>query len=379
MQEEEEWQKEQEVLEEYYFDQARKGIRLSAKDLAKYAAKRGLAATEEQVESAKYKFRSVARYTQARDPPQWVGTSVDKLGNIMVDMAEFGKNLAVANGQAKYFLVAVDCLSQKLAAVPCANKNQATWEAAILLMVRRDFDGQVTSIITDRDTAVAGLAFQTQVRTKYGIDWYHLYNRSKSFRAERQIRTLKTRLSAAMEANGDNKWVVCLQGVVDEYNSRFVTGTKMRRDSITKMNYMKLVGQKYKTRDPVAAVNLSGNSTAYSDKMKKLFWKYQEGQRVLVAKKVNYLDPSYKSAFHKPSVEGYYSGKVFLVEALVMKSNGKQFAVPTYRLRGLKGLYYEQDLIPALFSGEEERAGDARDARRAKYAQAKKKAAREAK
>jgi hypothetical protein len=281
-----------------------------------------------------------------------MGASIDKLGNVMLDLAEFRKDLSGHNGRMKYFLVGVDCLSQLLACVPLKDKKQTSWELAIRYMIENNYPF-ITTIITDRDVAISGQAFQREVKRKYGINWIHLRSRSKAYKAERMIRFLKTRLSTALlHDKNDKNWVQHLPGILNDYNSRYIQGTNVRRRDACKENYMLILAQKYGVRDPTAYFNTSvvGN---FSPEMASKIFKFAVGSKVLLATSADYSRKPKGGVFEKKSVTGSYGKKVYTVEAQYLKSNSSFFLNIVYRLVGLKGLFYENELIPALFSVDE--------------------------
>jgi hypothetical protein len=365
------------LLERYYFDDnVSRGILPTTADLAKRARQLGLPHTIEKLRRLKYKWRNVARFKEFRRPPLHATAGISKLGNVMVDLAYFHPEFKVTNRQCEFFLVAVDTLSQKLAAVPMVNRGQKDWEKAVMKMVFEDFGGAVNTIITDRDVAVAGKSFQAAIKRKYGIDWVHLPDRSKACHAEKQIHFLKTRLSLALNNNprGDNNWVRHLPGILADYNAQFVRGTKIRRRDVTRANYMEVIRQQLGGGDPVAAANLGMAGGNFSPHVDRALWKYPVGSRVLVAKKSTHAEREggkggKKGTHYKTSVDGTYSFRSYKVAKHVLKHNWKQFLIPMYRLEGLRtSIFYEQDLIPALFSetGPRAEAETARESARKK-------------
>ena len=165
-------------VEQHYFAEARKGLILTASELRDFCVEKGLkpCPTEKQLQELRHRWKYIGMHSRWKKPPQYVGSSIDKLGNIFVDVAEFKKNLVVANKQRYILLVATDLLSQKIACIAFPNKSQASWERGIAQMILQDFPA-VKTIVTDRDTSISGAAFQARIKSKYGVDWIHLRNR----------------------------------------------------------------------------------------------------------------------------------------------------------------------------------------------------------
>jgi hypothetical protein len=305
------------------------------------------------------------------------------LGNIFVDLAEFKPNLRVANKQCRYFLAGVDCLSQKMCCIPLANKTQVSWERGVRQMIEKEFP-VVTTIITDRDTAVAGLAFQNKIKSEFGVSWFHLRTRSKAYKAERAIRFLKERLSTALSFNekGDNNWLQHVRPILDDYNSRNVRGTDMKRGEIGKRNVKLLLEKLYGAKDYSPIFNTSVASV-FTPRMRRLLkFKLAVGQKVLLATSSNY---NFKSgAFAKKSVEGAYGKKVYEIERQLLKSNASHHYNMVYKLKGMEGIFYPSELIPASFAAstapeelEREASRDEAETRRRAKAKKKKKTERQ--
>lgn len=165
-------------IEKLYFDKARAGIILSAQELRDLCKKENITPCPSLQKLAKlrHRFKYVGMHSRWTKPPQYVGSSIDKLGNIFVDVAEFKKNLRVANKNRYILLVATDLLSQKISCIAFSNKSQASWEKGIAQMILHDFPA-VHTLVTDRDTSISGAAFQARIKKVYGVDWVHLRNR----------------------------------------------------------------------------------------------------------------------------------------------------------------------------------------------------------
>jgi hypothetical protein len=368
------------ALEKHYWSQAKRGVIPTVEDLSLWARQSGRGFDERRARGLRHRWKAIARHSRWRRPPAYMSASIDKLGNVMIDMAHFSPQLRVFNKQCRYFLVGVDCFSQRLACVPLATKTRASWERGVVEMKERHFP-VMTTIVTDRDTAVAGEVFQRAFRERYGIRWIHLRSRQKAYKAERMIRYLKERLSMALQASeeaGDPErlnWIRHVPGIVDDYNSRFISGTSIRRRDAGHANYFKILEQKYGFSNPTVRFNssVSGN---FSSRSAALLFKYPPGTRVLLAREADYTADAGagpQGAFAKRSVTGAY-GKIYRVSHHLLKSSGKFFLTPVYGLEGLQGLFYESELTPALFS-EKDVARHLRHRKEARIARAEEVAA----
>ena len=139
-----------------------------------------------------------------------------------------------------------------------------------------------------------------------------------------------------------------MQPILDDYNDRPTSGSNMKRSSINKYNVRELLAQLYKAEDytPLFNTSVLGN---FSDRMRKqIGFRFARGQRVLVSLSANYRIKS--SLFTKRSVVGSYGKRVYVVKDVFLKSNSKHTYSLCYRLFGLSGLFYQTELLPAVFS-----------------------------
>jgi hypothetical protein len=365
-------------LEEYYFKQARKGIVMTVEDMQDYCLKNDITPCppRKELRRMRFKFKYAGLHARWKKPPKYVGSSIDNLGNIFVDIAEFGKDYRVVNANRHILLVGVDLLSQRIEVIAYPNKTQESWADGIGQFILKKFPC-VRTIVTDRDTAISHPDFQKMVYDKYGVDWIHLRSRSKSYAAERAIRTIKTRLSQAMSMNdkGDNRWLVHLPGIVADLNNKYVRNTKMRRKDVTKENVMQLLAQIFKVKDFTPILNTKVLSSFSPQMYKAVGFKFDAGSKVQVSRNANYnvkLD-----AFTKKSVEGNYSKKVYTVEYGFLKSSNDHYLCQMYKVRGLKGIFYSTELIPALFTEPEDAPDEDALDKKKKIARAKRKRDRE--
>ena len=343
-----------EKLEKHYFEQASQGVVLTTPQLRAYAQQQGLAegVTDAKLSQLKSLWEVTSVHAEKRSPGGFVGSQILKMGCIFVDVAEYKKNLRVANGGRCYLLVAVDGLTEKLSVVAMSDKTQASWETALLYMVEQIYP-IVTTIVADRDVAITGKAFQARMKREHNIDFFHLRIRSKSYKAEIQIRHLKRKLSIALALNqkGDNRWVNKLPAIVAHHNSQFVSGTRIRRDQATKTNMMELLAQKFKTPEFGVYFN-NAVISIFSAKMRKgLGFKYGPGQKVLISRLVTSEAGEGKAGkFDKISVEGTFNRKVYQIEKALLKDDSDHVMSIIYKIKDLPGIYYQHELTPASFA-----------------------------
>ena len=369
-------------LNRFYLDHLRRGVALTPGELGKESRRLGLDRSRRQLADMRFDYEFMAVRTPFRRASGYVGSQVDRLGNLFLDMGEFKKNLRVSNGGKYYLLVGVDALSQRLSVVPLPNKSQAAWESGVTHMIEKDFP-VVRSVVTDLDTAVAGTAFQAKIRARHGIRWYHLRQRSKSFKAENMIGYVKRRLGLALAANGggDRNWVRHVDGIVADYNARPVSGTRFARASVNKANELRVLADKLGVQDLVPHVNSRLVRSMSTATRAAVGFRYRVGDRVLLANKANYETvarleqaASGGGAFAKTSVVGSYGRKVYVVSSAFLKANRTHY-IPVFGLEKMAGVYYTGDLKPATFAGVGDAADAARRDRQAERDRAARKAA----
>lgn len=353
---------------------ARQGIVPTVKDLQEYCKKNDSIQpkpTVAQLANLRYKFKYVAIHAKWNSPRHYVASSIDRLGNIFIDVAIYKPSLRVHNKQCSILLVAVDLLSQRLFCMAFPNKGQQSWSRGIEAMV--DFFPVISCFVTDRDTSISSESFQQKIKKKYGINWVHLRTRSKSYAAERSIRYLKSRISTALSLNarGNLDWLSHLKPILDDYNARNVRGTNIKRQDVTKKNEMKLLAQKFKVADFTPHFNTSVVGNLSGRMFKAIGAKFHRGSKVLLSRSSNYTLKS--DAFTKKSVEGSYGKKVYEVSNVFLKSTNSGFMTLMVKLKGMKGIFYQSEIIPALFSEEEGAKDEDQEDRKKRAAKAKKK------
>lgn len=169
-----------------------------------------------------------------------------------------------------------------------------------------------------------------------------------------------------MRAAGDKRWLRLLPDLTKNHNEQFVTGTNVRRIDVNNENYLTLLEQKYKTEDPSLMFNL-GTTTSYPKPLEKLVWRYEVGQKVLLARRVDYTLVG-RSNFEKPSLTGSFGPNVYTVTSRAGKNTLGFFIAPVYRLSSLDNTWiYERDLRPALFVEGEKSASASRKSERLLY------------
>ena len=167
------------------------------------------------------------------------------------------------------------------------------------------------------------------------------------------IRFLKQRLSIALRANGDGKWTAHLPGILSDYNSALITGTKIHRKDVNQGNYLSLLEQLYRSPEPSMRFNMA-ETFRYPSALSRYLRRYKVGDKVLLARRVDY-DLRDRHYFEKPSVAGTFGAAVYTITACRTKLNSALFLCPVYSLSTKSNLFYESELSPALFDNKKRR------------------------
>lgn len=339
-----------ERLLKYFLLKVKQGIILNYRDLKNYCVRNGIEISKKRLREIRYEFKYTAMHSQARVPLGYMSNSMPKYGTYFVDYAHVYDSFARYNEGFKGMLVFTEGISNKTFAVPLKSKNTEAWTNGIVKFLR-EHDDEVRTFVSDRDSVITK-SFRDWVKTEFNISWIFLYNRSKSFRAESMISYLKNRLAVALKTSDTKRWIDILPLIIRDYNSRYIKGTKIKRGSVNKDNYMDFLARKYKTDRPGLMLNLLTANKFLKSFEDKLF-KFQIGQTVLVRSDSNYS--SQKKTFKKKSLEGSFDSEIFVVVRKLLKASGRLFVTPVYKIQGkksglLKSLFYETDLVPAKFA-----------------------------
>lgn len=171
----------------------------------------------------------------------------------------------------------------------------------------------------------------------------------------------KRHFSQACRLNGNNQWVRLIPEFVRFHNSQPVTNTSVKRSSVTKHNYVALLSELFRTEAPTMLFNISATED-HPEPLAKLIFKYQEQDKVLLARRVNFTLKN-RNSFEKESVVGAFGSKVYTISRRMAKHNADLWITPVYQLAEIPGSWwYTSELSPALYA--ENKGGDKEEARR---------------
>jgi hypothetical protein len=204
------------ILEKHFVANAKRGIVLSARQLADFARRRGLKVAWAELRKMRHRFKFTALSSRFTRPLRYMSSSVLTYGCVQVcvfvcvarsrifflllssstnlllcqvDAAWMFKERAKVNGGAVGFLLGVEGISGQLAVQPMKDLTTKSWEKALRYMVETSAFSSVRTFMSDRDSAVKSNDESEGLRAKlkrdYGISWYFLRGRHKAARAER--------------------------------------------------------------------------------------------------------------------------------------------------------------------------------------------------
>ena len=214
----------------------------------------------------------------------------------------------------------------------------------------------VNRLMSDRETALHQVAWQNKMYKNYGVTWDYFYVRSKCYKAERMIRLVKQAISLMekMRKRDDKRWIDLPQKFCDYWNSRRIPGTTYTPNTVNKSNYMDFLGQLLRTNDAsVIFLTSFVQSSSLPPAARRRIWRYRKGQLVNIPRELDLSLDKKDREFVKASVYGSWSPKVYKIERLFLKRTKSNYLVPCYRLNvkyGQKILFYNNDLIPALYA-----------------------------
>jgi hypothetical protein len=325
------------VRAEYENVIGKKGYPPTLKQLWEICQKKQLGISRGSLAAAYRKLGTVAKFSEFRRPKRFQTVGDLRYGDWFIDYAEFRKDLAGSNKGCKGFLVAAENVTNRIFVMPTRAKATADWQTAIEQFL--DLHREVRVIRSDRDSVATSASFRENMEKKFGIRWMFLVKGSKSYLAERFIRTVKTALSKMLEVTGEKNWVRFVDPIVRAHNEEKIEGTSYRRNRISGDNFLHFAAQLLKVRDPELSFNACRVGPFKQEAINNRIFKYKVGDRVLLAVEADWKQK--RSGFYKKSVGGSFSDP------------GKRFTVTGRQLKIVKGRGgYVQGRIFFVFAKE---------------------------
>ena len=337
----------------YFHSKVERGVIPSPQELQAYCKEKKLTRipTQKELEAIRSLFHPTAQHTRWTTPKTFMSGLFMTLGTVFLDVAHCEPHLARFNSGAKYFLSGKDELSEVGDVVPIANKTRESWERAIMEFVKRGRFKYIRTFISDRDVAISSKVFRDRLKRETGIGWYIQDKRIKSFRAERFQRFLKDRFGQGMAMNHAdpklrNCWVRLIDPILDDYNSKFVTGTNIRRKDVDKDNYLEVLRQRFPQAENQRDFVPLSFATSFTPQLAEKVFKYDVGEKVLVSRSATREDETKGGIFLKRSLHGAFAPKICKIEYTALRSSNSGVAIPTYYIENDEKPYYESELAP---------------------------------
>jgi hypothetical protein len=354
-------------VKQYFLAKLGQGIVMTKQNLKDYVRRHNLVVSSSQLKKIKRSWPYVAKFETMKRKPKYMSASILKFGTLMIDIGFIEEHKAY-NKNISAFLVGKEMVSGCLGAVELKSKSSTDIFKALQKMLNNGTFNQIHTIVMDREAAVQSKAFKKRLFDAYGIAIHHIVSRNKAYYAELGIYYIKKQIGMRIAATGNKRWIGgVLEKIVENYNEQKVPNTTFTRNSITRQNTQKILAQKYKMKYPSLLFN---SATLYGTDLKNKKWKknifrFNIGDKVLIAKKV-YLkdelkkryqkkdddDGPYKpyarskyltnAQFLKPSLTGSYSDRVYTIKSRYLKSNLNFFWAILYRLEELPKLQFYQ-------------------------------------
>lgn len=354
-----------------YFDlQLRKyGRVLTLSELVTYTKKNKLVVSRRDLSNVRSRNKATAKHRRAGKKPQMFSSfHRPTLGILQVDLLFYPKRLKKYNKNSVGCFVAINPITGTLFVHGIRSKSRSEMEAAFNEMLYRGPFSKVTQVQSDFEAALTSKKFSKHIMDTFGIKLVYLKSHVQAWSAEKAIYSLKSKTAAVMERRDERfAWLSTMHEVVNAHNKEKILNTTYRRIDVTPANFMDFLAQKTRVKDPSLLMNIGRQEVEQGAHMEKAF-RFKIGQKVLVTRAADSTIPKRDKTFRKISIEGYYSDRVFVIKEAAMTLNvisRKKVFVQTYRIapasspkRVLKGIFYVEELAPALFLSSQSSTSD---------------------
>lgn len=306
-------------LRKYFLAKLELGIVSTEKELVKINKSRRLGVPPHEIKRLhRFQIFLTSYEGFGRKVKKFSSISIMRYSSLMIDYAQFFPKLAFFNKRATGFILAVEISTGFLTVLPVKSKRMSEWEDAIQTVVEQTPLQRLKMVFSDRESSLLSRKFVKRMHDKYNISLIYLKKRSKAWKAERNIRFVKRKLTGIMKETGRKDWTNLLKGLVDHHNSQKVPGTNYRRNQVDSRNFQDFLAQKFKVPDLSLYFNSSKiPDTAFLSKAwKEKIFKFKKGARVLLRRDIE----EEKHIFEKPSVRGTYSTIVYTVKQRFLKN-----------------------------------------------------------
>lgn len=313
-------------LRDYFLKKLRLGNILTNKELRAYARQRKLAVSLKYIHDLRDNILPTLLYKTPVNIKVYQTITVDRLGLLSMDFANFHPEWASFNSGFKGFLMVNSVIAQKHLAIPMKTHKIWEFERALEEICRGDTFPVVSVILSDRETSITSPSFRKKMFEKYGIRFKFITRYNKAWASENAINHTKRNLSIVLRLNQGKKWIDLLPEITNSHNRRKIEGTSFSPNEITKENFLEFINELHDSRDMTMRFSTTSiDSRSFQQKawIKRLF-KFKLGQRVFASK----YSLHGRKAFGKQSMDGTYSDIPFLIKRAKLRQTKDDTLVP---------------------------------------------------
>ena len=319
------------VVTKYFLRQLKQNNVPSYQDLHKYIKKRKInfgnfVETQKTLQKIRNNIIDTAVYSRVKPIEAFQTVTKDDLGLISADFGYYKKKFAKINKNYEGFFMAVSVAAQKRCGVLMKSRKTSSFEQAMEEICLGNIFPAVTTIISDRERAIFSDNFQKKMKEKYNINIHFIHRLNKAWSAENSIRWTKQDLTSVCSNKMTDKWIDILPEVIATHNRKKIKHTSYSPNDINDKNFLDFLNQKNKTNDITMLYNT--NSISFESipkgKWREKAFKFDIGDKVLAT----YKSLKGTKAFFKPSVEGNYSKKPYIIKRGFLRQTKNSELVP---------------------------------------------------
>ena len=331
----------------------------SVGEMKKYMQSLGYSVQNNQLKLIRNTLEPISKFkkmgnTYSKRNKYWIPSFVPRPGWVHLDIGFIGQN------RKKYgeFILAVDALTQRVKLKTFSKKAKTTRSLRLFIidLMNDNFFKDTYRILTDGESGIS-VNLMSELKNQFPqLTIIKLpYNiHTKSFVAERKIRSFKSKLSRLCllkkiplfkwrnrDVNGQSP----AQIVVDALNrTKIVNGYSP--DTITQDNVFNFIEALMKTKKKYTHSFLYGMSFPQSSKLDDKIFKYKVGDRVLVSL-IDHPDSTVRKTYAKATIKGHFDKGtgIFKIVSRTYTISSQNYLVIHYRIRKEGG----RQILPRKF------------------------------
>ena len=286
-------------------------------DLYKYIKKRKInfgnsKSTKKILRKIKNNIEAPALFNTIKPVTAYQTINIDDLGLLSADYSEYKKKTANSNKGYIGFFMVVSVAAKKRWGVLMKSKSMPEFENAMEEICLGNIFPVITTVLSDRESAIFSARFQKKMKDKYNITFHFIHRLNKAWSAENAIRHTQEDISIVLHNNNTERWIDVLPHVIATHNRKKIDNTSYSPNEIDDSNFHDFLNQRDKTDDITMNYNTNSISlkTLPKGEKRNKALKFDIGDKVLASFQSLYG----RKAFSKPSVEGSYSKKQYIIK-----------------------------------------------------------------